>query len=281
MTRIKVLSWNINRKTVFEAIVNDITTDVDILILTEAENVIDASIEATGRLQRISLIDPSFQNHLTPRVYASNSRFNLTHFYTAPSRRMSAYTLSISGAGPIIFWVIHFPSKAEYNSETQEDLANTYISWINEIENLKKTKRSIVCGDFNMNPFELGMVKPKGFNATLSKEIVKTDRVRRFHFQDYDYFYNPMWNFMGDHIHSKGTSKLPGSYHFTTTTDVEITYWNVFDKVIVRHEVLDNLDLSSINLLQNRNGHIFTDSNYTIDSNTYSDHLPLLFDLIF
>lgn len=281
MSRIKVLFWNVDhKKTPFETVINDISKDIDILVLAEAENINDLEIESAGKLNRVTLMNPAVdQDDLTPRVYSSGRGFKLSHLNTVLSKRLIAYTLKLRGLDPVIFCAIHFPSKLEYNSSTQEALASTYISWINELEEVRKTKRTIVCGDFNMNPFELGMIQPTGFNATMSKDIVKTDKKRTFHYQKYDYFYNPMWNFMGDHIN--GSPKLPGSYHFYTTTNVEITYWNVFDKVIARPELVDHLDLASVNILQNKNGHTFIDSAFKIDRVKYSDHLPLTFDLIF
>jgi hypothetical protein len=87
-----------------------------------------------------------------------------------------------------------------------------------------------------------------------------------------------MWAFMGDH--SNGLPKLPGSYHYQTTTDAATTYWNVFDKVIVRPELIEKLDLASIKIEKSLDKHTFVDQKLKINKTVYSDHLPLTFNLL-
>ncbi|MBL7823682.1 MAG: hypothetical protein JNK69_09755 [Saprospiraceae bacterium] len=280
--KIKCLFWNINRKaSPFENVINDITKDIDILVLAEAENINDTSLCALTGFHAIKSSNIHDHSNLTPKVYAKPNGFSITHLNTAVSKRMVLNLLKVNGHEEIIFSGIHFPSKLEYSSSTQESIANSYAGWINEVENLFGLKRTILVGDFNMNPFEGGMIKPKTFNATLSKNIAETDLVRRFHFEDFDYFYNPMWNFMGDVDYNSGMNRLPGSYYFRTTTDDEAIYWNVIDKVIARPEVIKHLNLSSIEFPMSINGHVFMDVNYDFDSINYSDHLPLKFELKF
>lgn len=281
MKTIRCLFWNINYKnSPFENIIRDISKEIDILILAEAENIDYTIVENLTKLKHIKSISALDHGALTPAIFSSENGFNLTHINTAISKRLIFYNLSCPGAQDLLLCGIHFPSKLEYNTETQEEIANAYIGWINEIEEGLNTKRTIVVGDFNMNPFELGMIKPKTFNATLSKEMAKTSP-RTFHYGKYDFFYNPMWNFMGDHRFSSSTPKLPGSYYFYSTTDVKIIYWNVFENVLLRPDVIDNIDLSTLAIPTNVGGHQLADANYEIDLVNYSDHLPLIFNLIF
>ena len=81
-------------------------------------------------------------------------------------------------------------------------------------------------------------------------------------------FYNPMWNLMGDFDGS------PGS-HFYDKTDYVNYYWHIFDQVVLRKPLIDNLEnlqfLTSVN-----------DLNLTIGKHkkpSVSDHLPLYFSI--
>jgi len=280
---INVMFWNINKKNGFEQVICDVIQNesVDLLLLAEAENVNDTLILNGSGLQRKKSPNTGDQIKLTPRFYANNRGFSLDHYSTASATKRLVFTiLEIPNKPWILLCGIHFPSKIHYKGETQKDIASSYVNWIKEIED--QDRRTIVFGDFNMNPFEPGMISPKTFNATLSR-IVALNGYRTFQNEGHDYFYNPMWSFMGDQNFESGLDKLPGSKYFETTTDSEIVYWNVFDKVIIRPQLINELDLPSITLLEKSGNHQFITNNngeYTFDTNNYSDHLPLTFKII-
>jgi hypothetical protein len=43
---------------------------------------------------------------------------------------------------------------------------------------------------------------------------------------------------------------LPGSFYYKKTSDVTQIYWNVFDKVIVRPQLIDAVDYSSLKIIE-------------------------------
>lgn len=267
---IKVLFWNINRQdNIFITTINDVINkigNVDILLLAEANNISDTEIKNQLNLERIRPAFPDIdENDLTPRLYSNLP--NIQHYSTATSKRLCYFTLQTQEYGEIILAGLHFPSKASYNGLTQTSLAITYARWIKETEDIRGHKRTIVFGDFNMNPFEAGMIEPQCFNATLSADIAETEISRTLHFEKYDYFYNPMWNWLGDKKHITGETKSPiGSYYYQRTTDVTQIFWNVFDKVIVRPELIEIIDYSTLKIIE-------------YDSNKQTDHYPLTFSL--
>lgn len=282
MKVIKCLFWNINEKrTPFEDVIKDISNDIDILVLAEADKIDNTRIETLTGLTMIKSAIKTDINKLTPKFFVSQNGFIFSHLNTVISKRLVINVLEVPGHEEILFSGIHFPSKLEYSLTTQDKIANNYINWVNEIEDILEIKRTIIVGDFNMNPFEIGMIAPSSFNATLSEVIARNHRLRSFHYNEFDYFYNPMWNFMGDQDYSKGTKKLPGSYYFYTTTDSEAIYWNLFENILLRPSVIDYLDLSSIRIPIAIHGHQLANANFVLDKRNYSDHLPLLFNLKF
>ena len=136
----------------------------------------------------------------------------------------------------------------------------------------------LLFGDFNMNPFEKGMIEPDGLNAVLSAhEALNEERVNWY--KKFDYFYNPMWCFLGDRNYLTGEFRLPGSYYFRKTRSVLQTYWNVFDNVIMRPSVIKIFDFSSLKIIDHIGIESLVKENYRLKEEVYSDHLPITFKL--
>lgn len=269
---LKILFWNINKKG-NEAIekIKNVTEEVDILLLCES-NIKDDLIESELKLKRIPFKSDFDFSDLTPKLYSNLKAGILEHYSNSPSKRLSFYTLKTVDFGEIILAGIHFPSKLYYDGNSQLNIAVSYNKWIKDIEKLRSHKRTIVIGDFNMNPFEEGMIQPSGFNSTLSSKIAKSGQ-RTFHYCKYDFFYNPMWNWLGDKEHNSGKDKLPGSYYFKTSSDANQIFWNMFDNVIIRPEIIDTIDYTTLKILE-----VF-DMDNTNDNVKFTDHLPLTFNL--
>lgn len=279
---IKVMFWNIDKKIGFENTICDILKkeDIDILLLAEAGNIDDSEIEKNSSLKRKASPYATDQIKLTPRFYSNDLGFSLEHYHTNPNtKRMVFAYLDFPKKDPILFCGVHFRSKLMRNTETQVAEAALYNQYINTIED--KFKRTIVLGDFNINPFELGMISPIGFNATLTKVVAKSGQ-RDFMNNMFDYYYNPMWNFIGDINYQSGQLKLPGGYYFKSNDSVTQTYWNLLDNLIIRPSLIDEIDLASITLLEESKPHVLVNKiadEYQIDSVNYSDHLPLIFKI--
>ena len=88
-----------------------------------------------------------------------------------------------------------------------------------------------------------------------------------------------MWNWLGDREHNSGNHKIPGSFYYKTTSDVSQIFWNIFDKVIIRPEIIDVIDYSSLKLIEaiTRDELITQDCENKEDY--FTDHLPLSFNL--
>jgi hypothetical protein len=286
----KVMFWNIDKKVGFETTICDIVKNekIDLLLLIEANHINDSLIESGTTLKRKKSPNNSDENLKTPRFYSTNKGFKLEHYHTYPNtKRMSFYFLTIPKKKNILLCGLHLRSKLMRRTETQQAEASVISSYIKTIEKKVPDKRTIVLGDFNVNPFELGMISPMGFNATPSKVIAKNGP-REFIKDDYDYFYNPMWNFMGDINYTNGNLKLPGGYYFKNNDDITQTYWNIFDSLILRPNLIDEIDLSSISILESSGVsgsstfHSFSkvvSEEYQIDRANYSDHLPITFNI--
>lgn len=172
---------------------------------------------------------------------------------------------------------LHFPSRMYCSINKQLDLAELFKKQI-EVTEHKEKLRSIVFGDFNMNPFELGMINHKGFFALPSQELIG---MNSFYEIPYFSYYNPSWSKFGDHTTENTTvSRRPsGSYFFSSSSDINY-YWYILDQVIIRKELITNFSLSSFEyIVGHQGGKEFIKADFTPDKSNFSDHLPIFFEL--
>jgi hypothetical protein len=97
----------------------------------------------------------------------------------------------------LLIVAVHLPSKLYQKDQDQEFHVRNLVDVISEQERNIGHNRTLVIGDFNMNPFENGMIVADGFHAVMDKNIAKfVDR--RVDRKSYRLFYNPMWSRLGD-----------------------------------------------------------------------------------
>jgi len=166
----------------------------------------------------------------------------------------------------------HLQSKMYASEESQLQSAIRLMPYVEEAEEKIGHSRTIVCGDFNMDPFEPAMIGAAGFHAMISR----TTASRGFRTVDGEkrkFFYNPMWSFYGDT--SLGP---PGTYHYSRSSQVTY-FWHMFDQVLFRPELLDGFEQQDLAILTEVDGRSLLTSNGTPDTTVGSDHLPILFRL--
>jgi hypothetical protein len=126
-------------------------------------------------------------------------------------------------------------------------------------------------GDFNLNPFDYGAVVANGLHGVMTKAIA-SEGSRVINGVEFPFFYNPMWSRLGDQ--SPGP---PGSYFYRSARHVNL-FWNTFDQVLVRPDLIDEFQDKSLRVLTAVRG-INLIKRGRPDKATYSDHLPLVFQL--
>lgn len=165
---------------------------------------------------------------------------------------------------------VHLPSKMQDNREKNRYLLEQITCKINDLDN-KRDRKVIILGDFNLNPYEEAMTYLTGCNAVSSKNVAmkisRKDRNEKD--KKYFYYYNPMWNFLGDH------NDINGTYYYDKTSD-HSRYWNTFDQFVVSPALIGDID--KIEIIKNIGGISLASKNGVPDANI-SDHYPLFFKL--
>jgi len=116
------------------------------------------------------------------------------------------------------------------------------------------------------------MSSSEGLHAIMDRLIVE-GRSRVVKQTESHFFYNPMWSHFGDFPTSPS-----GTYFFNNSGHVLNYYWNIFDQVLIRPELLPYFEHDDLLILTNAGEHSLLDTNGR-PSKDYSDHLPILFNL--
>ena len=132
--------------------------------------------------------------------------------------------------------------------------------------------KSIIVGDFNLQPYSMGLASVHGFNATMS--IPKAKKIfRKVDGEPKLFYFNPTWKLMGDHTNAQRTY-----YHCSDQQDKSI-FWYSFDEVLIRPYFIERFNWDYFGIIEKTESYKFI-SNEIINKTNYSDHLPLKFEII-
>ena len=266
------LFWNIDENHVTNRIVRIVRHyHVDIMILAECK------IKESEILLKLNekKTEFFFNNSRIPghkiRIF---SKFHDRYFHPVQEsgNRLTIRKLILSANFVILVAALHLISKEHFDEKSQYSEASKYCQEIINAEKNMGNKNTIMIGDFNINPFEYGMIAGDGFNSVMSRKIAKRGK-RKVQGKDYEYFYNPMWNFFGDL-----KDKPPGTYYYESSSH-ENYHWNIFDQVLVRPSIIELMDYSSLEILDGDGIYSLLKDDGVPDRKNASDHLPILFSL--
>lgn len=179
-------------------------------------------------------------------------------------RHFTARNINIPGHQELLIIAAHLHSKLYKNNQDQEQLTRAFSEQIRNLELAQSTKRTVIIGDMNMNPFEDALCASDGLNGVRNKSIAKLVR-RKYQGKYYEYFYNPSWRLLQN----------DGTYYYEANHITEHR-WNVFDQILIRPDLIDEFDDKELKILTTIGSHSLTKTNGKPDKNTYSDHLPLI-----
>ena len=265
------LFWNLNGKPL-ESLVANLARrhEVDVIMLAECETAPARLLRELNRLRT--------EYHYVPQIGCS--RIQLFTRFPGESvppvweeDRLSLRHLKLPGLTDILLAVVHFPGKLHFKTESQAFECAELARVIRDQETRLGHSRTVLVGDLNMNPFESGMVSANGLHAVMTREIARGGS-RMVQGREYPFFYNPMWSFFGDNCPGP-----PGTYYYHGSEHV-VFFWHMFDQVMVRPDLLDRFDSTSLEILAT-DGQVqfLSEGNRRPNTHVASDHLPITFCL--
>jgi hypothetical protein len=206
------------------------------------------------------------------RIFTRFSRRFLQPIFESP--HVSIRRLALPARSEVLLAAVHLPSKLYWSSESQAFECTELAQRIAAEEDRAGHQRTVLVGDFNMNPFESGIVAAGGLNSVMSRRIAAR-AVRTVQGREYRFFYNPMWSRFGD-----ATGDTAGSYFYDSAEHVSY-FWNLFDQVLVRPELAKSFDTNQVRILTSAGARSLVRPNGRPNDADYSDHLPIIFELTF
>ncbi|MCG3185295.1 MAG: hypothetical protein ICCCNLDF_03510 [Planctomycetes bacterium] len=168
--------------------------------------------------------------------------------------------------------LLHLPSKMAMDAPTLEEHASQFVEEVERVETSEGHRNTIVAGDFNMDPFEPGMVSARAFHALRTPDVLRMG-MRRVGQRERHSFYNPFWSTVG----REGES-VPGTYYYRGNSVVEY-FWHSFDQVIIRPQFAHALELPSVRILASTPSVDLRTRTGRPNRREFSDHFPITFTL--
>lgn len=172
--------------------------------------------------------------------------------------------------GKYILACLHLPSRLYADKLKRSIVISRIVEEIQEYEKKLNTDKSIIVGDINENPYESGCLGANGFHGIpVYKDAMKKYRIIMD--ESFKMFYNPMWNLLGDF------SFPPGTYYYSGN-EVENSFWNVYDQVMIRQCLRKSFVDENLKILYETKNQKLIDINNHPDK-SISDHLPIIFEI--
>ena len=272
----RVLFWNTGKRPVVDLLRNlSRRRDVDILVLAEVAAPI---AEVVNQLN-----EGAEQTYFVAQERLPKSFNRPLHVLTRLNEdRVVAIRdsagIAVKRVFPIIgldFTIVAVHLRSKLYQSHQVDQALGAVSINADIEAIERDvghRRTLVIGDFNMNPFEPGLVSFDCFHAVMSRRTAQR-RSRKIDGRERFYFYNPMWNHFGDH-----PPNPPGSYYCAGSGRTEY-FWHSFDQVLLRPDLLDCFRDDGLEVVTRIGDLSLVREDGSPDKTKGSDHLPLLLEL--
>lgn len=207
------------------------------------------------------------------KIFSRLPGLEIKPVYDDPNNHLMIRRMVFEGSPDILLVVMHFQSKLNWTDADQVHGVAEISRQISEEELKFFHKRTLLVGDLNMNPFENGVVGSAGLHAVMTKGVAR-QKSRQVNGKECHFFYNPMWRFFGER--SDGP---PGTFFYQASGRPIAFFWNIFDQVMVRPDLIDALQ--EVRIVDHAGASSLLSDRGLPDADVGSDHLPISFVLDF
>ena len=262
----RIAFWNIKNTLPASHVILLVDSQLpDLLIFAEADLILD-ELEALLIKKRYKMLFSAVQKLLFFTTLDESFFSNM-----AEISHMSIVKYSPPVGDSLIVAGVHLPSKLYMDSDDQQSFSQRISEKIEEFESINMTSNTIVIGDFNMNPFEKGMVAHRALNSTFFSSIAR-EGGKTHNGVEKEYFYNPSLALYNDERDAKG------SYFRKMNKETEF-YWYLFDQVLIRPSLIPRFNKDTFEVLSELCGVSLLNKNGKPKSKV-SDHLPIVCELL-
>ncbi|MFI5382385.1 MAG: endonuclease/exonuclease/phosphatase family protein [Tepidisphaerales bacterium] len=264
------LFWNIAKKPLEQAITRLVAKHrVDFLMLAESELDPPSLVaQLAASVGTPYTFQPSDRRKL--QVYSGSATGRVVEQYVDPTGALTVRRLDLPAAPGILVAILHMVSKVNWSITAQAMHSVELAGDIRRVEGDVGHTRTLLVGDFNMNPFEPGVVGMQALHAVMTRHQLRRGS-RTVQGREYSMFYNPMWGLFGDRTPG------PAGTFLHRSPPPDSTVWNIYDQVLLRPQLADRL--TTVEVLDSDGTDPLVDGNGLPSQAGGSDHLPLLFRL--
>ncbi len=270
MNKTRFLFWNLNRRPLAHLVREvALNSNIDMIVLAECtESIFELLVTLNSGLRRQFALTDELSDRFV--LLSRLPEGTVTHLFDGlgVSIRRIAPPLSKD----LLLVAVHLPSKLFESADDQAMHCTRIRRYIEDAEEAVEHQRTAVVGDFNMDPFETGLVAAETFHAVMDRRVamrhsrVVKDETRYF-------FYNPMWSRLGDR-----STGPPGTYYYNSGKQMSF-FWHTFDQVLVRSSLVNSFDDADLVVHTSAGSASLLRPSGVPDGSSASDHLPLSFAL--
>jgi len=263
---VNFLFWNVGKRSLVPVLVALVkSTNANVLILAEHEDedrtLLQALYEGGVNFFALPIIGCTRIKVFTDMEPSCFRQKREADRYSIREFRKPGYE-------PLLLALVHLPSKLFMSEQDQLQEAFYFRQDVELAERESKNTNTVIVGDFNMNPFEPGMISAAAMHSLPCLRTAKTGS-RIIKGREHSFFYNPTWSLLGD------LEGVPGTYFYPSSSYVSF-YWNMLDQVVLRPSIADRLEKRSLRIITVAGEVDLLDKN---GRPVVSDHLPIFFAL--
>jgi exonuclease III len=267
-----VLFWNVNGQRHCEPLCANLVRAhaVDILVVAECQRPAKtlAAINATS-----PPISFRWVRTTSPCRVSIFTRFPRAELAELDStRRYCVQALSGQNRLKLLLCFVHATSGVREAVEELEEEFRALALQLAEIEARQGHSRTLLLGDLNADPFERRVTDANYLHAVPTRTVAEEGSrvVKR---KRYRYFYNPMWQFLGNQFPNP-----PGTFYWRKAVH-NLRFWHVFDQALLRPDLLAYFADSDVTILLGDGTTVFHGAKGIPDRKVASDHFPVLVKL--
>jgi len=268
---LNIIFWNINKKNLITEL-SELAHNqaIDIIILCEYQEKDFDTVKTLNKYTSIYKLSNCY-GCTKIKIFTKLELSNIS--IVSESIRWTIRKITHPFYSTFLLVAVHLPSKNNWKDQDQAIEAIVFRDAIEQAKTDSKINRVVIIGDLNMNPFEDGLIGTKALHATPDKKIALKEK-RRVQNINYEYFYNPMWNFLGD----ESIGQSPGTFYYRSSAHLSLD-WHIFDQILISPLMIKDVPNKNIEIITSSKSFSLLDSKGKIDSKNYSDHLPLKFNI--
>jgi hypothetical protein len=266
---VNFLFWNLKERPITDLVCSLCANrQVDVAVFAECGVPPSEFAERISNLTGITYRVTDSQSHRLV-VLVNESAVECSEFYVNATGRLSLKSVQ-AGSVRFVLAVVHLKSEVGWNESELSDEACAVADDLRSALALRPKSGLCVVGDFNMQPFERGMVVHKGFFSFMARSSLSAE-LRTIQGREYRPLYNPMWGCFGDRTPG------PAGTFFRRDASPVCYDWHIVDQVLFSAELLPFL--ANLGEIVERVGDVSLIDRNDRPSNFGSDHLPIMFTL--